>query len=217
MCWTAMSTIFLTGQAPTELLLYFSACLYPIGGVFNFLVYTRPEVSKLRIRYPDEYSYLQALLLVIKAGGVTLVTSWASPGNPITSDKKYGTGEAFHAQEVEQKQIQSSSLSSGGMMLRNLSSIDTPPVILGNVLSSGDYSEEPDDCDRIVERKKYTYYTRKFVGLSDSSPSRSPLANALSPATDESSNSTSAGEGEQSNLSLFSGMETIAEEPDEEE
>ena len=108
MCWTAMSTIFLTGQAPTELLLYFSACLYPIGGVFNFLVYTRPEVSKLRIRYPDEYSYLQALWLVIKAGGVTLVTSGASPGTPVTSDKQYGTGEAFHAQEVEQKQIQSS-------------------------------------------------------------------------------------------------------------
>ena len=111
---------------------------------------------------------------------------------------------------------------SSGSMLRNLSSIDTPPVILGNALSSGiisrGHSEEPDDCDRIVERKKYTYYTRKFVGLSDSSPSRSPLANALSPATDESSNRTSAGEGERSDLylSLFSGMDAIAEEPDEE-
>ena len=104
-----------------------------------------------------------------------------------------------------------SSLSSGGMMLRNLSSIDTPPVILGNVLSSGDYSEEPDDCDRIVERK---YYGNLRL---DSSPSRIPLANALSPATDESSNSTSAGEGERSDLSLFSGMDAIAEEPDEEE
>jgi hypothetical protein len=61
----------------------------------------------LRIRYPDEYSYIQALWLVIKAGGVTLVTSGASPGTPII-DKKYETGEAFHAQEVEQKQIQSS-------------------------------------------------------------------------------------------------------------
>lgn len=108
MCWTAAFTILLTGQAPTELLLYFSACLYPIGGVFNFLVYTRPEVSKLRIRYPDEYSYLQALWLVIKAGGVTLVISGASPGTPVTSDKQYGSGEVFHAQEVEQKQIQSS-------------------------------------------------------------------------------------------------------------
>ena len=100
-------------------------------------------------------------------------------------------------------------------MLRNLSSIDTPPVILGNVLSSGDYSEELDDWDRIVERK---YYTRNYGGLSDSSPSRIPPANALSPATDESSNSTSAGEGERSDLylSLFSGMDAIAEEPDEE-
>ena len=96
-------------------------------------------------------------------------------------------------------------------MLRNLSSIDTPPVILGNVLSLGDYcSEESDDCDRIVERK---YYRNLRL---DSSPSI--LANALSPATDESSNSTSAGEGERSgDLSLFSGMDTIAEEPDEEE
>jgi hypothetical protein len=100
------------------------------------------------------------------------------------------------------------------MMLRNLSSIDTPPVILGNALSSGDYSEESDDCDRIVERK---YYTSIFVGLSNSSPSRIPFANALSPATDEFSNSTSAGEGERSDLSLFSGMDAIAEEPDEEE
>ena len=99
-------------------------------------------------------------------------------------------------------------------MLRNLSSIETPPVILGNALLSGDYcSEESDDCDRIVERKFYT--DSFFVGLSDSSPSS--LANALSPATDESNNSTSAGEGERSDLSLFSGMDAIAEEPDEEE
>ena len=102
-------------------------------------------------------------------------------------------------------------------MLRNLSSIDTPPVILGNALSSGimisrGHSEEPDDCDRIVERK---YYGNLRL---DSSPSRIPLANALSPATDhKSSNSTSAGEGERSDLSLFSGMDAIAEEPDEEE
>ena len=58
---------------------------------------------------------------------------------------------------------------------------------------------------------------RKYYGnvRLDSSPSS--LANALSPATDESSNSTSAGEGERSDLSLFSGMDAIAEEPDEEE
>ena len=60
---------------------------------------------------------------------------------------------------------------------------------------------------------------RKYYGnlRLDTSPSRNPLANALSPATDESSNSTSAGEGERSYLSLFSGMDAIAEESDEEE
>jgi hypothetical protein len=59
-----------------------------------------------------------------------------------------------------------------------------------------------------VERKYYGNHR-----LLDSSPSS--LTNELSP-TDESS-STFPDEDEQSDLSLFSGMDTIAEEPDEEE
>jgi hypothetical protein len=176
-----------------------ASIFYPLGGLFNILVYTRPKVLSLRRKNP-QYYWFQAFVIVIRAGAVVPMVVVEEENSPPARESPAGQ----------------SSLSSGGMMLRNLSSIDTPPVILGNVLSSGDYcSEEPDDCDRIVERKFYTTSTF-FVGLLDSSPSS--LANALSPATDESSNSTSAGEGERSgDLSLFSGMDTIAEEPDEEE
>ena len=99
--------------------------------------------------------------------------------------------------------------------LVNLTSIDTPPVlILANVLSSGIISgnhSEPDDWNQVEERKYYMV-ERKYYGnlrLLDSSPSS--LANALSSTDDP--NSSSAGEGQRSDLSFISEMETIAEEP----
>jgi hypothetical protein len=181
-------------QRPNDVLVLLASIFYPLGGLFNILVYTRPKVSSLR-RMNPQYYWFQAFVIVIRAGAVVPMVAVEEENSPPARGSPAGQ----------------SSLSSGGMMLRNLSSIDTPPVILGNALSSGDYSEEPDDCDRIVERK---YYGNLRL---DSSSSKIPLANALSPATDESSNSTSAGEGERSDLSLFSGMDAIAEEPDEEE
>ena len=106
----------------------------------------------------------------------------------------------------------SPSLPRESLVFKNLTSINTRPVIiLANALSlsiiSG-HSEPDDDGDQIVERK---YYGN--LRLLDSSPSS--LANALTP-TDES-NSSSADEGERPDLSLFSGMDTIAEEQDGEE
>jgi hypothetical protein len=169
-----------------------ASIFYPLGGLFNILVYTRPKVLSLRRMHP-QYYWFQAFVIVIRAGAVVPMVVVEEENSPPARESPAGQ----------------SSLSTGGMMLRNLSSIETPPVILGNALLSGDYSEESDDCDRIVERK---YYGNLRL---DSSPSI--LANALSPATDESNNSTSAGEGERSYLSLFSGMDAIAEESDEEE
>jgi len=42
--------------------------LFPLGGFFNILIYTRPNVVTLHRRY-SEYSWLRALWLVLKAGG----------------------------------------------------------------------------------------------------------------------------------------------------
>ena len=42
--------------------------LFPLGGLFNILTYTRPNVVTLHRRY-SEYSWLRALWLVLKAGG----------------------------------------------------------------------------------------------------------------------------------------------------
>jgi hypothetical protein len=187
--------LIIVKQQPSDVFFLIGAMFYPLGGLFNILVYTRPKVLSLRRKNP-QYSWFQAFVIVIRAGAAVPMVVVEEENSPPARESPAGQ----------------STLSSGGMMLRNLSSIETPPVILGNALSSGiisrGHSEEPDDCGRIVERK---YYGNLRL---DSSPAS--LANAL-PATDESNNSTSAGEGECLDLSLFSGMDAIAEEPDEEE
>ncbi len=53
---------------PSQNLLLAVATLFPLGGLFNIFVYTRPKVSAYRRTHP-ECSRLRALWLVLKAGG----------------------------------------------------------------------------------------------------------------------------------------------------
>jgi len=43
--------------------------LYPLCGLFNIFIYTRPKVTKLRLQWPEEISWIRAFFLVVKAGG----------------------------------------------------------------------------------------------------------------------------------------------------
>ena len=185
--WYLVIVFEIMKQQPSDMSLLMTSIFYPLGGLFNILVYTRPKVLSLRRKNPRQYSWFQAFVIVIRAGAVVpmvVVEEENSPSLPRES-------------------------------LVNLTSIDTPPVlILANVLSSGIISgnhSEPDDWNQVEERKYYMV-ERKYYGnlrLLDSSPSS--LANALSSTDDP--NSSSAGEGQRSDLSFISEMETIAEEP----
>ena len=57
------------GYTPSDIHYQVASFLFPVGGVFNVLVYTRPKVSNLRIRQP-QLSRLKAFWMVVKAGGV---------------------------------------------------------------------------------------------------------------------------------------------------
>ena len=61
--------MFSLGLDPPSFLLIASAITCPLGGLFNIIVFTRPAVWILKRRYSSEYSWLKALLLVVKAGG----------------------------------------------------------------------------------------------------------------------------------------------------
>lgn len=56
-----------TNLQDSELPLLFTF-LFPLGGLYNILVYTRPNISSLRRREPT-ISWLKAFLLVVRAGG----------------------------------------------------------------------------------------------------------------------------------------------------
>ena len=64
-----MQTIgsFFNYQFPTPFP-YFISILYPLGGFFNVLTYTRPKVVRLRHAFPD-FSRLRAFYIVMRAGG----------------------------------------------------------------------------------------------------------------------------------------------------
>ena len=181
--WYLVIVFEIMKQQPSDMSLLMTSIFYPLGGLFNILVYTRPKVLSLRRKNPRQYSWFQAFVIVIRAGAVVPMVVVEEENSP--------------------------SLPRESLVFKNLTSINTRPVIiLANALSLSIISghSEPDDWNQLEERK---YYGNLI--LLDSSPSS--LANALS-STDET-NSSSADEGQRSDLSLFSEMETIAEEPDE--
>ena len=64
----AINFIFVVGGWPSRALQFAGALFFPLGGLWNILVYTRPECAALRRNNPG-ISRLQALWLVLKAGG----------------------------------------------------------------------------------------------------------------------------------------------------
>lgn len=62
------SGYFLSGKIPPDWTLIALSFLYPIGGVFNILVYTRPKVGTFRMRNP-EFGWIRSFWLIVKAGG----------------------------------------------------------------------------------------------------------------------------------------------------
>lgn len=60
---------FSNGNTISPSLLMLISVLYPLGGMINVYVYTRPSVITLRRRCPDSTSWLKHVILVIAAGG----------------------------------------------------------------------------------------------------------------------------------------------------
>lgn len=66
--WITIFRILVQKKMPSSILRIIGRALYPLGGFFNMLAYSRPKVKSLRIKQP-EYSLLQAFWCIIKEGG----------------------------------------------------------------------------------------------------------------------------------------------------
>ena len=197
-------------QQPGDAFSLLGSIFYPLGGLFNILIYTRPQVLTLRRKKP-QYSRFQAFVIVIRAGAVVPMVDVEEGNSPsLPGENSPSPSNLRSVRESGQQYLSSED------MLCNPNSIETPPGSLANAVSSGVISNnsEPDDSVQVVERKYMFYQVPLNFRALGSSPSN--IANALSPA-DRTKNSTLADDDQSLDLFISSGMGTIAEEPDEEE
>ena len=65
--WFFIFTLLTSGNYPQLFIRIIGNILFPLGGVFNILVYTRPKIAGFRLRQP-EVSWLRAFLIIVVAG-----------------------------------------------------------------------------------------------------------------------------------------------------
>lgn len=158
--WVA-SVYYLAGGRPPLWTLYPLAWFYSSGGFLNMLVFTRPKVKILRIRYSD-LSWLRAFYLVIKEGGeVPDLEDELNEENQIDSEpcNKQVEDKLEHASLEHLRAGNDSSRFTGENGLRDKS----------NKLEAIKEGEEDDDSESVIEKgnednkeyqKKLDYYTR---------------------------------------------------------
>jgi hypothetical protein len=122
---------------PSSFLLIASAITCPLGGLFNILVFTRPSVWILRRRH--SYSWLKAFVLVIKAGGEVPAHDCRDnePKNEVSPNSS-------RPRAPLQSSLHRNIISTGEEeeMIRNISSVETPPVSFARMLISSGLVEE---------------------------------------------------------------------------
>ena len=194
--WIGVMVVLATKQELDSVFLLVASIFYPLGGLFNILVYTRPKVLSHRRNNPED-SWFRAFILVVRAGGVVPAAVDVENENEneviqriesyILVRRRRGSVAQGGLQSIREF---AQYLSSGGIFLNLPSSIGgtgIPPFSLTNELSSGIISYHSDPVS--------------LRSLDITPPS---LQNTPSPADRSSSSSPSM-------------MNTIAEEPDEEE
>ncbi len=131
-------------------LLSLASFLYPLGGILNILVYSRPKVLSL-LRTNPNMSWFGAFILVVKAGAmVPVVVVVEDDGDrAVQQEEVTRTREVDVPDEVfglsrdeAQSDLSGSTRQSAYDVGSFPSSIITPPVSLGNILSAGDESTE---------------------------------------------------------------------------
>ena len=145
--WIGVMVVLAKKQELDSVFLLLASIFYPLGGLFNILVYTRPKVLSHRRNNPED-SWFRAFILVVRAGGVVPAAVDVENENEnraITMVRRRGMSVAQGSLQSIRESAQY--LSSGGIFLNLPSSIGgtgTPPFSLTNELSSGIISYHSD-------------------------------------------------------------------------
>lgn len=168
--WWIPYAVFMVIKArvvDTPMLSVLGSTIYPLGGLFNILVYTRPKVLSLRRSNPT-FSWVRSLTLVVGAGGVV---------PPIDIMMREEEGEVSH---LDPRRFESSNLDDYFMnssrydeLFQFSSNRNTPDVSMGNhlLLSSAEDIKQNVSADEDVSSNDRKYYhIPKDFNLLDSSP-----------------------------------------------
>jgi hypothetical protein len=140
----ALAVLVLILGTSNETISMVASFVFPLGGLYNILVYTRPKVIGLRRVHP-KYSWLKAFIFVVRAGGIMpamVVSGTDSKDNEISPQP--------HDESVDDSQLGYS----------GLDSIKIPSSRLGMNVSSGICADESDfvmagRASRLPPRKFY--------------------------------------------------------------
>ena len=145
----AITLLVVVLETANENLSMVASFVYPLGGLFNILVYTRPKVIGLRRVHP-KYSWLEAFIFVVRAGGVMPAMAVSD-----TDSKDEENLPRLHDESGKD----SSQLGYSG-----LDSLKIPSSSLGMNLSSGIFSSDTDGAGAVKDRK---LLSRKFYDVAE--------------------------------------------------
>ena len=135
--WSCSLILIFWRTQPPLILALLTTILYPMGGLFNIYVYTRPKVTMLR-RSNTNYSWFHAFWLVIKAGSVT-PTIALTPSKEADESPNIAGGISSLT-ECHDAKTEAASLVMRHRIADSIDffSIDTPPAKLSSFVSSED-------------------------------------------------------------------------------
>jgi hypothetical protein len=90
--WYLVIVFEIMKQQPSDMSLLMTSIFYPLGGLFNILVYTRPKDLSLRRKNPRQYSWFQAFVIVIRAGAVVPMVVVVEEGNSPSAARESPAG-----------------------------------------------------------------------------------------------------------------------------
>jgi len=67
--WAETIYVNATGKEAPTLLGILIAIFFPLQGFINIFIYCRPHIVSLRKKYPENYTWLQAFIVVMRSGG----------------------------------------------------------------------------------------------------------------------------------------------------
>lgn len=165
--WAQSLHSLATKSPPLIWLRVLSSIFFPLQGFVNIFIYCRPHIVSLRSNFPDEYTWFQAFIVVLKSGGDDPLPSQRrkSSAHKRLQQSSPACNRRFSASLMEMDS-DSSTNGSVAVMSEKKSSFATIPVDIEN--QTGDANNENlSAVDEIpVELKNIIHDTEQILDSS---------------------------------------------------